>query len=112
MGTWKRESVAPPIYDVVGWVAEQDAAEIKEKISPTTRGRKFQRSTISRWRYNGYIHGISINGKLVLVNVDQVKKFDGVPMGNPGTMGAEQPDKQPPLPDTITLTLKRRKVPK
>lgn len=108
----KRRVVNPaPIYDIVGWVTEHEAAELKSKIDPPDHGSQVNRTTISRWRSNHFVHSIDINGALILVNLREIKDFEGVPLGNPALVYdlPGYPQKVDPLPEEITITLRRRK---
>lgn len=108
--------VEVPIYEPVGWITETKAAELKN-ANLSEDAEKFHRSTISRWRGQGYIQGFSILNSIVLVPIDQVKKFKGIPRGNPILTGEENyPDKVDPLPETITITFRltrteKKKIP-
>lgn len=98
-----------PVYDIVGWVTEREAAEIREKIDPPDQG-KTQRTTISRWRSEGYVQGFSINGNLVLVNQENVISMWPLPQGKPSKdMDEKLPPIQDMLPDEITIRLVRRR---
>lgn len=105
-----RRIVKPaPIYDVVGWVTEHEAAELKNKIDPPETGI-INRSTISRWRGQNMIHAIDINQTLILVNLAEIKNFPGIPLGNPALVYDKYPPEVDSLPDEITITLRRRKT--
>ena len=106
----KRVTKPAPCYDVVGWVTEYEAADIKNVVDPPAEG-VVNRTTVSRWRSNEYIHAIDVNGALTLVKLDELKNFPGVPRGNPALVHdlPGYPQRVEQLPDTITLTLKRRK---
>lgn len=104
-GQHKRVIHAAPIYDLVGWATEADAAVIKSAQA----GKKVSRSTISRWRSGGFVHAVDLNNALVIVDEQQILDFEGIPLGNPRVIKAGMPERQDPLPRTIRLTLKRRR---
>ena len=97
-----------PIYDVVGWVTEREAAEVKNQIDPPESGN-LDRTTISRWRGDGFVRAFDINGALTLVHLGDVKNFGGIPRGNPALV--PYPPKAPSIPKTITITLQLRERP-
>lgn len=111
-GTTKPRVEPAPTYDVVGWVVESEAAAIRDIVSPSKRGGNVQRSTISRWRTEGFIQAFDVNGLLTLVNTQQVINMTDLPQGR-YTSSVDQilPQKQDELPEYITITLKRRKGP-
>lgn len=107
-GGEKKPRIEPaPTYDIVGWVTEAEGAEIRNLVAPANRGGSVQRSTISRWRTQGYMQAFDINGILTVVNVQQLMEFEELKRGR----GSEPPDPQEDLPEYITIVLKRRKGP-
>lgn len=104
-GQYKRKVLPAPIYDVISWVTETEAAEIKAELT----GKPVNRTTITRWRGSKYIHGIDVAGTLVMVPLKEVKDFAGIPIGNPAIIKAKMPDTVDPLPKTIRIKLKLRK---
>ncbi|GAB5407225.1 MAG: hypothetical protein Aurels2KO_54560 [Aureliella sp.] len=104
-GQRKRLVLPAPIYDIVGWVTEADAAEIKSAQT----GKSINRTTISRWRSGGFINSIDINEALIIVNEEQLMEFEGIPMGNPVRIKSKMPERADPLPRTIRVKLKRRR---
>lgn len=101
----KRVIDPAPTFDVVGWVTEVEAAEIRTKMF----GSVVNRTTIARWRGAKYIRSIDINKKLILVSLEDIKTFEGVPAGNPAVLTAKMPDRVDPLPAEMTLKLRKRK---
>ncbi|GAB5407224.1 MAG: hypothetical protein Aurels2KO_54550 [Aureliella sp.] len=94
----KRRDLKPaPVYEIVGWLTEAQAADMK-----TTKENPTVRTTISRWRSGGFIHHININEALIVVPTKEVSQFDGVPMGG------ELPPMVDELPDEIELVLRRK----
>ena len=104
-----RKNPPAPIYDIVGWVTEHEAADIKSKVDPPEHGGAVNRTTIGRWRAQKFVQGFDLNGALILVNLEQVKAFKGVPLGNPALVQHLYPPEVEMLPDEITITLRRRK---
>lgn len=92
----KQKLEKAPVYEILGWVTEQQAADQK-----TTKDKPIARTTISRWRSGGFINCIDINESLIVVPNTQLMKFDGVPMGG------HLPPTVDELPDEIELVLRR-----
>lgn len=104
-----------PVYEVVGWITDAEAAEIRTAIAPPKR-RKGQKnspvvrtSTIGRWR--PWVQNFNLHDTLIFVNHQQILDFpkDGLPKGNPDRLpeDSELPFVEE-LPDEFTITLRRR----
>jgi hypothetical protein len=78
---------------VDGWLTEQEAAALRNKIHPNVGEGPVNRSTISKWRKNGLLTGIHLHNRLWLVKEDEVRDLQKPAEGNP-TFRTETPKRK------------------